>query len=63
MRRVFSSVMVAVMAVSAGQAMTLRNKSMICPYDGTSFTATLQGSGTTFDNGLDCKDEGASMSP
>jgi tetratricopeptide (TPR) repeat protein len=43
--------------------MTKMQVEMTCPYDGTKFTATLQMSGTSFDQTLDFKPVGAIQSP
>jgi hypothetical protein len=59
--------MLTVAFVAAGSpnvlGMTLREVEMVCPYNGTKFTAALQSSGTIFTNTLDLMPVGAIMSP
>jgi hypothetical protein len=43
--------------------MTLRTETKVCPYDGTTFEFTAQGSGTAFDRTLDWMTVGALQSP
>lgn len=44
-------------------ASTIREVEMTCPYDGTKFKATLQGSGTSFGTALDLMPVGPIISP
>lgn len=51
------------MALMAARASTVQSVEMTCPYDGTPFTATLQGSGTQFGKTLDYRPYGAIIAP